>query len=146
MAPVYQEISVTWNGETYKVKSDYALIQRVEQEISLAALFNRVLSKRPPLSQLADLLAAVLRAAGCEDETATGENINSALYNASPEERDHLTTAASAILMELLPVRAPRGNAEAPAEGASQSQKSTGESTTKSQSDTAESNPPNSGE
>lgn len=153
MAPVYKEIEMEWEGVTYKVTPTYAMIQRIEQRISLASLMNRTLAGQPPLSQLADLIATVLKAAGCKDKDATAENINAELYDADSKESEQLQLAASAILFAMLPQKVSRGNAEAPEAGAdkdktktNQSQQSTGQSTTELQSAISGSNPPNSGE
>ncbi len=144
MAPVYREITLEWGGETYTVTPTYALIQQVEQRLSLASLLERTMSGRPPLSQLADLLAMCLRAAGCKDKDATAENINAELY--SEVNAEALTVGATNILLALLPQRVTREKkAPAPEKGSSTSETSTGESTIKSPLDTSESNPQSSG-
>ena len=130
MAPVYREIVLEWNGATYNVTPTYKLIQHIEQRLSLASLLDRTLNGQPPLSQLADLVAACLKAAGCKDKDATAENINAELYD--PESAENLTVAATEILLALLPERAPRGNVPAPEKGAGQSKISPGGSITKS--------------
>ena len=144
MAPVYREIELEWDGKTYTVTPTYALIQQVEQRLSLASLLERTMGGHPPLSQLADLLAMCLRAAGCQDKDATAENINAEIYNGANAQA--LTVGATAILLALLPQRITREK-KAPVlvKEASTSETSTGENTTKSPSDTSESSPPNSG-
>lgn len=144
MAPVYQEISLAWNGKDYTITPTYALIQRLEQRLSLAALLSRALGGSPPLSQLADLLAEVLQAAGCKDDDATAEEINAELYD--EHNAAILTKAAINVLLALLPQKVSRGNVKAPAKGATSSEISPGPSTTRSPSDTSGSNQANSGE
>lgn len=136
MAPVYREIEMEWNGKTYNVKPTYQFIQHIEQRLSLASLIESTLAGRPRLSQMADLLAACLRAAGCKDEDATAENINAELYSDENENALALTSAATQILFALVPQRAPRGNVPAPGAGADEagadkSKTSTGGNTTK---------------
>lgn len=142
MAPIYREITLEWGGKSYTVTPTYALIQQLEQRLSLASLLNRTLGGNPPLSQLADLTAMCLQAAGCKDEDATAESINAELY--SEENAEALTKGAVNILLALLPQKELPGNALAPQAG--QSETSTGESTIKSLSGISGSSHPNSGE
>ena len=144
MAPIYKEISLTWEGTEYTVTPTYQMIQRIEQQISLAGLLQRMSERQPPLSQLADLISMCLREAGCTAASADAESINAELYK--PGAAETLATAAYAILVALLPESTPRGNGGAPAKGASTaSQTSNGASTTKSPSVTSGSNLQNSG-
>jgi hypothetical protein len=144
MAPVYPEISLEWNGKTYTVTPTYALIQKIEQRLSLASLLNRTLEGQPPLSQLADLLAECLAVAGCRDPDATAENINAELY--SEKNAETLTRAASDILFAMLPRKRLPGNPQASEAEADKPKTSLGESTTKSPLDILESSLWNSGE
>lgn len=143
MAPVYREVELTWEGRAYKVTPTYALIQRIEQRFSLAGLLGRVHRGDPPLSQLADLIAEMLRAAGCTDASATAENVNCELYNGEGN-AEILMTAGMQILTALLPQKVVRGNGRAPAAGAT-SPTSDGPSTTPSPLGSSGSNPRSSG-
>jgi len=143
MAPVYSEITIQWNGTEYRLTPTFALIQKIEQRISLAGLLNRTIEGNPPLSQLADLIATCLQVAGCRDRDATAESINAELYSA--ENAQALTVAATDVLLALLPQRATRGNALAPEKGAELSGISTGPSTTRSPLATSGSSPRSSG-
>jgi hypothetical protein len=142
MAPIYKEITLEWKGKTYSITPTYAMIQNVEQTLSLAALLHR-LDNNPPLSQLADLLALVLGIAGCTDPELTGENLNQIFYHGSDEDREVLSEAASMVLFALVPPRDLSGNAETPPvkppEGGKEPVTSDGQSITKLPSDTAES-------
>ncbi len=132
MAPIYQEIELEWEGVSYTVTPTYRLIQRLEQRISLAGLLHKVSSEAPPLSQLADLLEMVLRAAGCKAKSAAAEEINAQMYH--DDNAEILVRAASSVLMALLPQRAlSPGNAEAPKGAEANLKTSTGQSITESQ-------------
>ena len=144
MAPIYKKITLEWNGTEYNVTPTYAMIQEIEQTISLGHLLNRVIQERAPASQLADLLSAVLRAAGCKDKDASAEAINAEMYN--PDNYMRLQVTSTGILLALLPETLTQGNPPPPETGEGQSQSSGGGSTTKSQSDTSESNPASSGQ
>lgn len=140
MAAIYQEIEIEWEGKTYKVTPTYRMIQRIEQTISITHLAAKLGAGEAPLSQLADLLSIALREAGCKSDSAKAEEIFAALM--SDEDAKRLMASGAAVLFACFPQRKLPGNAKAPkAAGA----RSTGESTTGSQSATSESSPPNSG-
>jgi hypothetical protein len=101
MAPIYQEISLEWKGVTYNITPTFEMIQEIEQRLSLASMVYRAAEEKPALSQLAVLLALVLRIAGCTDPDLTSENINRALWHGS--DREALTEAASSVLFALIP-------------------------------------------
>lgn len=148
MAPVYEEITLEWNGKEYCITPTYGTIQKIEQSISLAHLLDMVVNERAPTSQLADLLSAALRAAGCMDKDASAAAIHSEMYSA--EHHLKLTVAATKVLMALLPEMMTKENPTPPeTEGkpkaAEKSKASSGPSITKSQSDTSESSPQSSG-
>jgi hypothetical protein len=147
MAPIYSVVELEWNGKPYVLKPSYALIQRIEQRISLASLLNRCLQNAAPLSQLADLVASCLQAAGCKDPGATGEEIHAQMV-ANDTAGEALQMAGVRLVLGLMPEtkrRAAQGNPQAPAAGATPSTTSAGQSITKSPSDTSGSSPPNSG-
>jgi len=146
MAPIYEKITLEWNGKTYNVTPTYEMIEEIEQRLSLAKLLARASQNAPPLSQYARLLSYALRFAGCEDDDATPEAINAEMYTA--ENCRRLSESATAILFALVPTKVPRGNEGAPPQGAEQGEKgstSTGESITESSSAASRLLPQNSG-
>jgi hypothetical protein len=144
MAPVYREVTLEWNGKSYTLTPTYRLIQQIEQHVSLAWLLNCTIEHRPPLSQLAEVLATCLQAAGCRDCDATAEEINAELYAMDdPAAAKALMLSATNLVFALVPEKPFRGNAPPPAEGGFQS--SGGPSITRSPSDTSGSNQQNSG-
>lgn len=143
MAAIYQEIELEWGGRTYNLTPTYRVIQQVEQRISLASLVHRMSRGEPPFSQLADLLSAVLRAAGCRDESADPEAIHAMLYD--PDHADRLVEACNAVVVALMPKpKRDQGNAEPRSTGANP-KSSSGASTTRSPLDTAGSSQASSG-
>jgi len=143
MAPVFKEVEFEWKGKAYKVTPTFQHIQILEQRISLYSLAKRVLTGQPPLSEVAELIAAMLSWADCTDEEATAEHIYAKLFWG--DDAAVLREAATQVLLAFLPPRLP-GNEEAPEKGASQQPTSTGENTTKSPLDTSASSLLSSGE
>lgn len=140
MAAVYQEIELTWEGKTYKVTPTFSMIQRIEQTLSIAGMMHRAATGNSRFSELARLLGIVLSAAGCKG--VKEEEIYEALYF-----DESAVEAAILVLNGVTPQRkSSLGNGEAPRGATSKSPPtSTGESSTKSPSDTLGSNPQNSG-
>jgi hypothetical protein len=64
MSAVFRTISMAWDGKTYEVKPTMALLNRIEQKVSLAALVRRLTGDAPPLSHMAVVIGEFLRSAG----------------------------------------------------------------------------------
>lgn len=65
MAAIYPEMTLEWEGETYKLRADYRMIQRIESnDVSIAGVASRIMRNEPPFSHIAFILAYLLRAAG----------------------------------------------------------------------------------
>lgn len=67
MASIFQEIEIEWDGETYTVTPTMRLINKIENEVSLAKLAYRAQSGDVPMSHVATVFAHLLKAGGCED-------------------------------------------------------------------------------
>lgn len=66
MAAVYPEIRLTWRGRAYLVKVTMALLNRLEQNFSLARLAHRISTGDTPLSHLAVMVGEMLRSEGAD--------------------------------------------------------------------------------
>ena len=144
MAPVYAEITMSWGGKDYTITPTFGMIQKIEQNLSIAGLISRAYGSNPPYSQMASLLAFCLKYAGCNDKEASAENINYELWHG--DDREALQLAASQVMMALVPRHADQGNPTPPKGGSTSHTISTGQSTTKTPSDISGSSPPSSGE
>lgn len=145
MAPIYQEIAITWEGREYRITPTYAMIQKIEQRLSIQGLIERMQAEQAPLTQLADLIATVLQLAGCRSPTATGEAIYAEIY-ASRESALRISEAATRVIFGLLPQKVLQRGNEAPPTAPGEAQAiSSGPNTIKSPLDTVESSLANSG-
>jgi hypothetical protein len=147
MAPFYDTIHLEWDGKAYTLEPDFEAIKAIEGSgVSIAALLHHSGQGEPRLSHFAVLLSAVLREAGCEDESASPENLYAELL--SGEHVEKLTSACREILFALIPKKELPGNAIAPEDGgeAENTPASPGGNTTKSPSGIGGSSQANSGE
>ena len=106
MGAVFRELELKWEGETYRVKPTMALLNRVEQDVSLATLAYRASKGDLPVSHLATALAAFLREAGCK---VSAEDVYSELAQAEPQ---MIQEAISLVIQAAFPQT---GKREAPA-------------------------------
>ena len=67
MAAVFSEIEIELKGVIYHVTPTMRLINRIEQDVSLAKLAYRVASGDAPFSHVAMVLGHILRADGCRE-------------------------------------------------------------------------------
>lgn len=70
MSAVFKELTLQWEGETYRVKPTMELLNEIEQKVSLSTVAYRIANGDPPLTQLATIIAAFLRAGGCKKVTS----------------------------------------------------------------------------
>jgi hypothetical protein len=64
MSAIFRTVRLAWEGETYEVKPTMALLNRIENRVSLAALVRALSTDAPPLSHMAFVLGEFLREAG----------------------------------------------------------------------------------
>ncbi len=68
MAAIFEEVTLEWNGQTYTVTPTYRMIQRIEQDVSIAGISQRLAEGNPPMSHIASVVGVLLRAAGAQVE------------------------------------------------------------------------------
>lgn len=145
MAPVYREVELEWKGETYKVTPSYRLIQEIEQRVSISMVITGIAAAQPKLSQVAFVLASLLRAARCKDadEEEIYDVLHSALFHGGDKD---LFTRLCVVVSEAFAPQRPstRGNGQAPEAGAARGRR-TGRTTTSPPSGNSGSNPQSSG-
>lgn len=115
MAPVFQELVLSWNGEEYRTTPTMALINRIEaQGISLSGIAHMTSQGRPPFGHIATAISMILNHAGAK---TTPEQVYSEITQAS---LDDLGAMIEAIMLAAFPWA---GKAEAPATTKSASKK-----------------------
>jgi len=95
MASIFSEIELDWDGRTYYVTPSMKLINRIEQDVSLASLARRVSMGDTPFSHVATVFTHLLKAAGCNTNE---ELVFQALFSNKDGEnlRNSLNTVLSA--------------------------------------------------
>jgi len=108
MAGVFQELEIEWKGKTYRVKPTMQLINRIEQDVSLSRLAQRMYKGDVPASHIATVVGHLLRSAGVDVkdeelylEMMTGNN------------PDVISGMCAAVVVAAFP--SPPGNVDAPA-------------------------------
>lgn len=81
MTAIFQEVTLTWNGEEYSVTPDMRLLNKIEQDISLSELAYRMSTGKVPMSQLAVVIGTMLRKGGAK---ATDEEVYQELMTGDP--------------------------------------------------------------
>ena len=66
MAAVFEEVELEWEGNIYKVTPTYRMIQRIEQDVSIAGISQRLAEGNPPMSHIASVVGVLLRSAGVQ--------------------------------------------------------------------------------
>ncbi len=66
MAAVFQEVKLGWGGKEYAVTPDMRLLNKIEQDISLAEMAHRMSVGKVPMSQLAVVIGFMLRHGGAK--------------------------------------------------------------------------------
>lgn len=66
MSGVFREIIMTHDGVDYTVVPNNRLLRRIEREVSLTEMIGRVSEGKPPVSEIAFVIAEYLRSAGAD--------------------------------------------------------------------------------
>jgi len=97
MAAVFREVELGWGGETYSVTPTMALLNKIEQDISLSELAYRMSVGKVPMSQLAVVIGVMLRSAGAK---ASDEEVYQELMTGDSEAVQGM---ASAVMEAVFP-------------------------------------------
>ena len=106
MASIFQEVSIGWRGAEYRITPTMRVLNRIEQDVSLAVLASRISSGDVPISHLAMAVAALLKEAGA---SATAEEVYESMVSGDPES---IRDMATAIILAAFPVK--KSEAEQP--------------------------------
>lgn len=108
MSAVFEEVTLGWRGETYNITPDMRLLNRIEQTVSLSRLANRLVNADPPISQLATVVAEMLRKGGAQ---VTDEEVYQELMTGDP---DAVHQMAAVVMRAVFPQPLGKGEAQAP--------------------------------
>jgi hypothetical protein len=70
MSAIFRTVELAWDGKTYEVKPTMALLNKIEQRVSLASLIRGMSTDAPPISHMAFVIGEFLRAAGARVDDA----------------------------------------------------------------------------
>lgn len=107
MGGVYTELEIGWAGRAHTVKMSFAVVNRVEQSLSLTTLAAQLSKGDVRLTQLASLYSALLAEAG---ETVPAADIYEQMMLADDDERKELQAMAASALFACFPSHAPRAD------------------------------------
>src|SRR5690554_7449802 len=97
MAGVFQTVELGWRGEQYDITPSMAVLNRIEDKVSLSRLAHRLATGDPPLSQLATVIGVLLREAGAD---ASDEEVYQELMTG---DSDAVKDMAGAVMMAVFP-------------------------------------------
>lgn len=97
MAAIFQEIQLGWGGEQYSITPTMKLLNKIEQDVSLARLAHRMSVGDVPMSQLACVIGTLLRAAGAN---ASDEEVYSEMMTGEP---GAIQDMASTVMLAVFP-------------------------------------------
>jgi len=64
MAALYEAVTIEWDGKEWEVTPTYRMVQKLEQNVSIAGLAARLEEGQPPISHIAYVIAFLLTQAG----------------------------------------------------------------------------------
>lgn len=111
MAAIFREVTLGWKGEEYQIKPSMALLNRIEQKVSLAGLANGLAAGEPKLTHVATAVAIMLQSAGV---SVSDEDVYVELMHG---DRGSVSAMAQAIVIAAFP-ETPKGNAPRPKKSA----------------------------
>ena len=110
MSAVFEEVVITWgvdeegNAQEWRVTPTYEMAQRIESFLgrkhgtSIAGVSSLISTGSPPVYIMADIVASLLRGAGCND--VTGEDVAVDLFHMSP---DQFASLCATVLSGFIP-------------------------------------------
>ncbi|OZI21719.1 hypothetical protein CAL18_12390 [Bordetella genomosp. 7] len=108
MAAVFQEVTIGWKGVEYRIKPTLALLNRVEQKVSLSALAHSLGTGAPKLTHIASAIAVFLQAAGA---SVTEDDVYVELIHG---DQGAVTSMAHAIVIAAFPENPAKGKEGGP--------------------------------
>lgn len=108
MAAIFQEVTITWHGVEHRITPTMRLLNRIEQDISLAILAGRIGSGDVPISHIATAVAVLLQSDGVK---VSSEEVYQAMLGDDP---NLVAQMAQAIVMAAFPTPKKSVNTEQP--------------------------------
>lgn len=114
MAPIYEEITLSWDDKDVIVRPTFRMVQKIEAGgVSIFAVYQSITRCEPRVTQIAEVVSALLLSGGAK--MATPERVYQRIVHSSAEEWGRI---AHAIFTVFMPPDTRSGNSEAPEDGA----------------------------
>lgn len=97
MASIFQEVVLTWRGTEYRITPTMRLLNRIEQDVSLAVLAGRISNGDVPITHIATAVSIMLQSKGAK---ASAEDVYAELLGDDPEV---VSEMAQAIMLAAFP-------------------------------------------
>lgn len=116
MAPIYEEIILSWEGKEYTVQPSYEMVQRIEsgpRAISILGVCHRMWRGEPPVSLVAVIISHMLQSGGAKGATPAmvyGHLMRLAMSDGGGDEE--WNRVAAAISTAFVPQEQSSGNSE----------------------------------
>lgn len=104
MTAIFNQVTVPWKGEDHAVTANMAVINRIENHVSLAVLANKMQEGNVPISHYSAVIGELLRHAGVK---VTNEEVYQEMFHGDP---DPLWAAAGQVMQAVFP--APKKSAK----------------------------------
>lgn len=114
MAPIYEEITLSWEGKDVVVRPTFKMVQRIEAGgISIFGVYQSITRGEPRVTQIAEVISALLISGGAK--SAIPELVYQRIVHATSDEWERI---AHAIFRVFMPPDTRAGNSEGPEDGA----------------------------
>ena len=116
MAPVYQEVTLNWEGKEYTIQPSFRMVQEIESgTISISGVIRKMVLGEPQMSQIAAIVCHMLKSGGVKNLTAEMVYARAAQWKQGEYELIQI-----AIVMAFIPLEpeSDSGNSGGPVDGA----------------------------
>lgn len=97
MAAIFKQVTIPWKGENHPVTANMAVINRIENNVSLAVLGNRMQEGNIPISHYSAVLGELLRHGGVK---VTNEDVYHEMFHG---DADPLWEVAGQVMQAVFP-------------------------------------------
>lgn len=113
MAPIYDQITLSWEDKEVTVRPTFRMVQRIESRgISIFGVYQSITRGEPRVTQVAEIISELLTSGGVK--SATPEKVYQRIVHSGEGEWESISHAILAVFMP----RDPRsGNSEDPEDG-----------------------------
>lgn len=113
MAPMYEQVTLSWEGKDVVVRPTFKMVQRIEgQGISIFGVYQSIARGEPRVTQIAEIVSALLVSGGVK---VNPEKVYARIVRSGEEEWSRI---AHVILAVFMPQETRSKNLEGPEDGA----------------------------